>query len=239
MISALEADLVTRHPVTLSADPGRVIAKLFLPGEEGNEAHSRAAGIVDRVLALPESEVSRLVAGLLAVFAPRHWDYSDILARHAAVVESRVRAPATAPPSPPPTLLTSTSNSPSSASAASTSRAGPSAAPRSLSSGVTVRAAATTRIPSPVSAATVVRRGQRGIHDRQQNVWRGGEVSAHLVRCDSATTISLAGTTPMRPGGWDCRSPGPRTASSRASLALATAVCALTWAAAAVRTPPR
>ena len=94
MIS-LEGDLVTRHPVTLSADPGRVIAKLFLPGEEGNEAHSRAAGIVDRVLALPESEVSRLVAGLLAVFAPRHWDYSDILARHAAVVESRVRAPAT------------------------------------------------------------------------------------------------------------------------------------------------
>ncbi len=33
MISNLEADLVTRHPVALAADPGRVIAKLFLPGE--------------------------------------------------------------------------------------------------------------------------------------------------------------------------------------------------------------
>ncbi|ONH21918.1 glycoside hydrolase family 130 protein [Pseudofrankia asymbiotica] len=95
MTSSLQADLVTRHPTALRADPSRVIAKLFLPGEEGNEAHSRAAGIVDRVLALPESEVADLVAGLLAVFAPRHRDYRDILARHAVVVASRVRAPAT------------------------------------------------------------------------------------------------------------------------------------------------
>jgi len=98
VISNLEADLVTRHPVAMTADPGRVIAKLFLPGEEGNEAHSRAAGIVDRVLALPEREVAGLVASLIAVFAPRHGDYQGLLARHAAVVASRVRAPATLSP---------------------------------------------------------------------------------------------------------------------------------------------
>jgi len=98
MISNLETDLVTRHPVAITADPGRVIAKLFLPGEERNEAHSRAAGIVDRVLALPEREVTGLVAGLITVFGPRHWDYPDLLARHAAVVASRVHAPATLSP---------------------------------------------------------------------------------------------------------------------------------------------
>ncbi len=89
-----ETDLVTRHPLALSADPGRVIAKLFLPGEEGGEVHSRAAGIVDRVLALPEDEVEGLVAGLLRHFTPRHHDYRGILVRHAGVVASRVRAPA-------------------------------------------------------------------------------------------------------------------------------------------------
>jgi predicted GH43/DUF377 family glycosyl hydrolase len=91
---SLETDLVTRHPLTLYADPGRVIARLFLPGEEAGEVRSRAAGIVDRVLALPEEEVTGLVAGLLAFFEPRHHDYHGILARHAAVVASRVRAPA-------------------------------------------------------------------------------------------------------------------------------------------------
>lgn len=89
----LEALLVTRHPVSLSGDPSRVIAKLFLPGEEGGEAHSRAAGIVERALALPEDSVAGLVADLLAHFTPRHLDYRGILARHAAIVASRVVAP--------------------------------------------------------------------------------------------------------------------------------------------------
>ncbi|OHV31733.1 MULTISPECIES: glycoside hydrolase family 130 protein [Pseudofrankia] len=90
----LESDLVTRLPLTLAADPGRVIAKLFLPGEEGGEGHSRAAGIVDRVLALAEDEVDGLVAALLDRFEPRHRDYRGTLARHAAIVAPRVAAPA-------------------------------------------------------------------------------------------------------------------------------------------------
>ncbi len=92
---SVEASLVTRHPLgELSVDPSRVIAKLFLPGEEEGEVQSRAAGIVDRVLAVAEDEVAGLVAHLLALFGPRHHDYQGILARHAAVVASRVRAPA-------------------------------------------------------------------------------------------------------------------------------------------------
>ncbi|MDT3444591.1 glycoside hydrolase family 130 protein [Pseudofrankia sp. BMG5.37] len=90
----LELDLVTRLPLTLAADPGRVIAKLFLPGEEGAEGHSRAAGIVDRVLALTDDEVDGLVDALLDRFEPRHRDYRGTLARHAAIVAPRVRAPA-------------------------------------------------------------------------------------------------------------------------------------------------
>ncbi|WP_052710625.1 glycoside hydrolase family 130 protein [Pseudofrankia sp. DC12] len=89
---------VTRHPVTLAADPGRVIARLFLPGEEAGESGSRAAGIVARVLALPEPEVVGLVEGLLVTFTPRHRDYQGLLTRHAAAVASRLRAPATLSP---------------------------------------------------------------------------------------------------------------------------------------------
>nr|WP_235948829.1 glycoside hydrolase family 130 protein [Candidatus Frankia alpina] len=95
----LESDLVTRHPLTLAADPGRVIAKLFLPGEEGSEVHSRAAGIVARVLALTDDEVAGLVAALLARFEPRHRDYQGTLTRHAAIVAPRVRAPTELSPS--------------------------------------------------------------------------------------------------------------------------------------------
>ncbi|MBL7494976.1 glycoside hydrolase family 130 protein [Frankia sp. CNm7] len=89
----LESELVTRHPLTLTADPDRVIAKLFLHGEEGAEARSRAGGIVDRALALTDDEVAGLVAALLDRFEPRHLDYQGALARHAAIVAPRVRAP--------------------------------------------------------------------------------------------------------------------------------------------------
>ncbi|WP_368861250.1 glycoside hydrolase family 130 protein [Frankia sp. AgB32] len=49
---------------------------------------------MDRALALPEQEVDSLVTGLLDRFEARHLDYRGILARHAAVVASRVPASA-------------------------------------------------------------------------------------------------------------------------------------------------
>ena len=43
-----------RRAVRLEADPKRVIARLFIPGDE-----SRVATILDRVLALSDADVSR------------------------------------------------------------------------------------------------------------------------------------------------------------------------------------
>ena len=71
-------------------DPARVVARLFLPGEEPLLAHSRAQEVVNRVMALDEAEVERLVAQLVEVFAPRHLDYAALLISHASVVASHV-----------------------------------------------------------------------------------------------------------------------------------------------------
>ena len=50
-------------------DPARVVARLFLPGEEPHVAHSRAKEVVGRVMALDDAEVDRLVAGVRRVVA--------------------------------------------------------------------------------------------------------------------------------------------------------------------------
>ena len=74
----------------LRPDPARVIARLFLPGEEPHLARSRAQEVVARVMALDEAEVDRLVARLIKVFASRHRGYEDLLIDHASVVASHV-----------------------------------------------------------------------------------------------------------------------------------------------------
>jgi predicted GH43/DUF377 family glycosyl hydrolase len=82
-----------RTGIELRPDPTRVVARLFLPGEEPHVAHSRAQEVVARVMALDEAEVDRLVAGLIKVFAARHRDYEDLLISHASVVASHVDEP--------------------------------------------------------------------------------------------------------------------------------------------------
>lgn len=74
----------------LRPDPARVVARLFLPGEEPHVAHSRAQEVVARIMALDEAEVDQLVAGLIMVFASRHRGYEDLLISHASVVASHV-----------------------------------------------------------------------------------------------------------------------------------------------------
>ena len=69
-------------------DPARVVARLFLPGEEPHVAHSRAKEVVGRVMALDDAEVDRLVAGLSKVFGARHRRLEDLLISHASVVAS-------------------------------------------------------------------------------------------------------------------------------------------------------
>ena len=78
----------TEHAVR--PDPARVIARLFLPGEEPHLAHSRAQEVVARVMALDDAEVEHLVAGLIDGFAGRHPDYEQLLDSHASVVASHV-----------------------------------------------------------------------------------------------------------------------------------------------------
>lgn len=51
------ADLITRSPQRLTPDPSRVIAKLFVPGEEVPEHDSRTALVIGRVLALEDEQV--------------------------------------------------------------------------------------------------------------------------------------------------------------------------------------
>jgi hypothetical protein len=53
--------LVTRHGTVFEPDPGRVITKLFVLGEEAPETRSRAAALIGRVLALPDSTVAALL----------------------------------------------------------------------------------------------------------------------------------------------------------------------------------
>lgn len=92
---ASATDLVTRQPTVFGPDPGRVITKLFVPGEENPETRSRAAGLLGRVLALPESLVSALLAEVLADFSGRHRDFSATLERNASITSHRLVEPDT------------------------------------------------------------------------------------------------------------------------------------------------
>lgn len=90
--------LVTRHAAHFAPDPTRVIARLFVPGEEGPEARPRAAGLVQRVLALPEDTVATTLAGVLADFSGRHRDFTKILERHAAIMSHQLADPGSPSP---------------------------------------------------------------------------------------------------------------------------------------------
>jgi predicted GH43/DUF377 family glycosyl hydrolase len=74
----------------LRPDPARVIAQLFLPGEEVHRAPSRASQVIGRVMSLPEDEVERLAADLLRDFGGRHHNYQALLRRHASIVSAHL-----------------------------------------------------------------------------------------------------------------------------------------------------
>jgi predicted GH43/DUF377 family glycosyl hydrolase len=77
----------------LRPDAARVVARLYLPGEELHRARSRASQVVDRVMSLAEDEVERLAAGLLRDFSGRHHDYTGLLRRHASIVSAHIEEP--------------------------------------------------------------------------------------------------------------------------------------------------
>ncbi|HEY2505185.1 MAG TPA: glycoside hydrolase family 130 protein [Streptosporangiaceae bacterium] len=84
---------MTAHRIQagLHPDPARVIARLFLPGEELHRARSRASKVIDRVMNLAEDEVERLAASLLRDFGGRHHNYQAVLQRHASIVAAHIK----------------------------------------------------------------------------------------------------------------------------------------------------
>lgn len=85
-------DLAVRTGHRLLPDPRRVIAKLFVPGEETRQGDSRANAVVTRILALSEPEAQDLADAVIARFGDRHPDLAALLARHFAVVAHEVPA---------------------------------------------------------------------------------------------------------------------------------------------------
>ncbi len=83
--------LMHRVSAELDPDPARVIAQLYLPGEELQAGRSRAGAVVERVLALSDVEVERLASDLMRDFGHRHRDYVGILNSHASAVSARAR----------------------------------------------------------------------------------------------------------------------------------------------------
>ena len=83
-------ELATRSAVRIGPDPSRVIAKLFVPGEEVPESESRTAAVVARVLSLDEEQVHALLADTLASFEGRHRDLRATLAGHFETISHRI-----------------------------------------------------------------------------------------------------------------------------------------------------
>ncbi len=91
MTHAKPDDGVLRTDVVLRADPTRVLARLFVPGQELSvDGRSRASGVLDRVLALPEDEVAATLKRVLARYAERHRDLAGALRANYERVAHRV-----------------------------------------------------------------------------------------------------------------------------------------------------
>jgi predicted GH43/DUF377 family glycosyl hydrolase len=84
--------LVTRLHTTLAPDPGRVIVKLFVPGEDAALVRTRAGAIIGRVAALDEEETTALLKDALARFGSRHDDLEATFQHHYTLVRHRVSA---------------------------------------------------------------------------------------------------------------------------------------------------
>ncbi|GAA0896484.1 glycoside hydrolase family 130 protein [Virgisporangium aurantiacum] len=87
---ATAVPLATRQDATLVPDPRRVIAKLFVPGEDSAVGRTRAHDLIDRIAALGEDETGRLLQQTLDRFGARHRDLTDAFEHHFDLVRHRV-----------------------------------------------------------------------------------------------------------------------------------------------------
>jgi predicted GH43/DUF377 family glycosyl hydrolase len=85
--------LTLRTDVLLQADPRRVVARIFLPGQEmAAPGTSRAAAVVARCLSMSEPEVDSELVRVLAGHGPRHRRFTEVLDAHFAAVAHRIEA---------------------------------------------------------------------------------------------------------------------------------------------------
>ncbi|MHB1173137.1 MAG: glycoside hydrolase family 130 protein [Lacisediminihabitans sp.] len=87
----MNRQLITRAGLRLVPDPSRVLARLFVPGQElGMDYESRTSGVLSRILALPEEAVAATLEAVSARFTGRHRDLRAILQAHYERVAHRV-----------------------------------------------------------------------------------------------------------------------------------------------------
>lgn len=85
--------LVTRTDVILRANPNRVMARIFIPGEEELiRGTSRAQSVIDRVLLLPEAEVAQVLSETIETFKFRHRNLTEQFELHYAAVSGMMNS---------------------------------------------------------------------------------------------------------------------------------------------------
>jgi predicted GH43/DUF377 family glycosyl hydrolase len=91
MTTVRSVPLARRTPLLITADPTRVAARLFLPGQElAAPGASRAAGVVGRCLAMSDEEVSTSLAAVAAQYGSRHRNLDTLLDGHFRSIAHRV-----------------------------------------------------------------------------------------------------------------------------------------------------
>jgi predicted GH43/DUF377 family glycosyl hydrolase len=83
--------VLTDTGVVIGPDPHRVISRFFVPGREDvGPGESRAAPVIDRVLALEEQFVEQEVVHLERAFTGRHRELLHTFREHAALITARL-----------------------------------------------------------------------------------------------------------------------------------------------------
>ena len=90
-VNAPTPELVRRDGVTLLPNPSRVLAMLYLPGQEIiDDGVSRADSVIERVLGMTDEEVSTTLGETIGRFADRHFDLRADLTENFARVAHRL-----------------------------------------------------------------------------------------------------------------------------------------------------